>query len=245
MAHDSGRDDKAQAHFGQAYRLAGVARNPALSANICASLAHLAIQLGKAEDATRIATAGLSSARGGGPQHLTARLYAMRARALSLAGNEKRSRASLDTARGTLDEISGASSDVGWIAGFDQASLAAETALCFYALGALVEAETEARTVITLRVGDRVRSRALGQLTLAKILIQAGEPVEAAAIGTEVCTTAAGLESARVRTGLTTLSSALKVHRSIPTVNSFLENVVTVTKSSSQSAGDSVSRWPL
>jgi transcriptional regulator with XRE-family HTH domain len=59
MAHDGGRNDKARAHFGQAYHLAAVARNPPLSANICASLAHLANQLGKADDAIRIATAGL------------------------------------------------------------------------------------------------------------------------------------------------------------------------------------------
>jgi transcriptional regulator with XRE-family HTH domain len=246
MAHDSGRDEKAQAHFGQAYHLAGVARNPILSANICASLAHLAIQLGQAEDAARIATAGLSNAHGDGAQHLAARLHAMRARAFGLAGNEKRCRTALDTAQGTLDEIGSASSGVGWIAGFDQASLAAEAALCFYALGALAEAEAEARTVIALRTGDRVRSRALGQLTLANILNQSGEPAEAATIGTEICTTTAtSLDSARVRTGLTTLSHKLTPHRTIPTVATFLENVATATETRSRSTIDRAPRWPL
>ena len=181
MAHDSGRNLKAQAHFGQAYYLAGTARNPILTANICASMAHLAIQLGQPEDAIRITNTGLPRAnRHHGASHLVARLYAMRARALAVQGKHTECAASLDHARHTLDTSSGASNPE-WVAGFDEASLAAESALCFYNLGQLDQAETEARTVIALRVGDRVRSRALGQLTLANILYQAGHIDEAAA----------------------------------------------------------------
>lgn len=242
MAHDSGRDEKAQAHFGHAYRLAAAAGNAVLSANICASLAHLAVQLGHAADAVRISTAGLSNTtRLDSAGHLVARLGAMQARAFALTGSEKRCRAALDTARATLDNAVG-SPNVGWIAGFDRASLAAEAALCFYTLGALAEAEAEARTVIALRVGDRVRSRALGQLTLANILTKVGEPAEAAAIGAEICTTAAGLDSARVRTGLRVLGKRLTAHSAIPTVNAFLENLAS-TQTGPQS--DSAPRWPL
>ncbi|HEY3002439.1 MAG TPA: hypothetical protein VGJ44_08805, partial [Kribbellaceae bacterium] len=81
MAHDSGRDPWAKGHFASAYRLAVAARHNALTANACASMSHLATQLGQPDDAVRIAAAGLSRAGDAdGCDQLQARLHAMRAR---------------------------------------------------------------------------------------------------------------------------------------------------------------------
>lgn len=242
MAHDGGHNGKARAHFGQAYHLAAAARNPVLSANICASIAHLAIQLDQAGDAIRIATTGISrAAQGSGATHLVARLYAMRARALALQQNEKECRRSLAAAHYALThDDNGAAA--GWIADFDRASLAAESALCLYTLGALAEAEAEARTVIALRDGDRVRSRALGQLTLAHILRKAGHIDEAAAIGSDVCAVAPALDSARVHAGLDALSGALNNHQATPAVRSFVDSFAALRQ---QPATRTELRWPL
>lgn len=243
MAHDSGRNQKARAHFGHAYHLAAAASNPALSANVCASLAHLAIQLGKSDDAIRIATAGLPWAtQAQHTDHLVARLHAMRARAFAQQGDDLECRRSLAAAQHALSD-SHDSSAAGWIAGFDQASLAAEAALCLYTLGALAEAETEARTVISVRNGDRIRSRALGQLTLARILYRAGRAEEAAMIGAEVCAVAPTLNSARVHGGLTALGKTLSQGRSTPEVRSFLASVESLHQRQAVPRADE--RWPL
>jgi hypothetical protein len=225
MAHDGGNDDKAKGHFGQAYHLATAAENPILSANVCASLSHLAVQIGQSEDAVRIATVGAQRvSRQDGAQHLAARLHAMRARAIAMQGDEKASRFALDSAH---DELSRRYDcpQIGWIAGFDEASLAGESALCLYSLGRSNEAESEARKVIALRSVDRVRSRSLAQLTLANILQDAGNLEEAAAIGANVCVIAPTLNSVRVHSGLAKLGEKLARRRSVLEVSNFLDSL--------------------
>ncbi|MCA1603856.1 MAG: hypothetical protein LC776_20200 [Acidobacteria bacterium] len=89
MSHEAGNDERARTHLEQAYRLSVAADNDSLSANICASLSHLAVQLHEYNDSVRIAEAGLLRAQGTeGSGRLVARLHAMRARGLANQGNE-------------------------------------------------------------------------------------------------------------------------------------------------------------
>jgi transcriptional regulator with XRE-family HTH domain len=247
MAHDGGNDDKSQRHFNQAYHLAVAAENPVLSANVCASLSHLAVQHGQAEDATRISAAGLARAtqdESEGTEQLVARLYAMCARAAAMQSRAKECHLALDAAYETLRNCRG-STRAGWIAGFDEASLAGESALCFYSLGALDEAENEARKVIELRhIGDRARSRAFGQLTLANVLFKSGAVDEAARIGSEICLAARSLNSARVRACLSRLGKSLGVSRTVPDVALFLDHLTQLTEKSIAVSHDQT-RWPL
>lgn len=157
MAHDGGNDDTSQRHFMQAYHLAVAAENSVLSANVCASLSHLAVQRGQAADVERISAAGLVRAiQGEGAEQLVARLYAMRARAAAMQGRANECHLALDAACDALRSY-GNSARAEWIVGFDEASLASESSLCFYLLGALDEAESQARKVIELRCScDRV-----------------------------------------------------------------------------------------
>jgi hypothetical protein len=247
MAHDGRRDDKSQRHFNQAYHLAVAAENPVLCANVCASLSHLAIQRGQAEDAARISAAGLKLATQGGgtgTEQLVARLYAMCAQAAAVQSRSKDCYLALDVARETLCNREG-STRVGWIAEFDEASLAGESALCFFSLGALDEAEDQARKVIELRsIGDRVRSRTFGQLTLANVLLKAGAVGEAARIGSEICLVATSLDSARVRSGVSRLGKSLGASRAVPDVAIFLDHLVRLTGKTVTVSPDEV-RWPL
>jgi hypothetical protein len=133
---------------------------------------------------------------------------------------------------------------VGWIAQFDEASLASESALCFYALGALREAENDARKVIELRrIGDRVRSRTFGQLTLANVLLKTGAVEEAATVGSEICAVAHALNSARVRSALARLGQSLDIGRTVPEVEFFLDRLAALTEASVISRHQE--RWPL
>jgi transcriptional regulator with XRE-family HTH domain len=245
MAHDGGNDDRSQRHFAQAYHLAVAAENPVLSANVCASLSHLAIQRGQAADAERIAVAGLARAsQGEGAEQLVARLYAMRARAAAMQGRAKECRLALGAACQALRSCKG-SARAGWIAGFDEASLAGESALCFYSLGALGEAESQARKVIELRrSGDRVRSRIFGQLTLANVLLKSGAVDEAAKIGSEICLAVKSLNSARVRSGLSRLGESLRASRAIPDVALFLDHLAQLAEKS-VTVSCNQTGWPL
>jgi hypothetical protein len=244
MAHDGGNNERSKVHFGQAYRLAVAAENPVLCANICASLSHLAIQQGQAEDAARISSAGLSRAsQGEGTEQLVGRLHAMGARTAAIQGREKDCRQALDAAYDSLSSYGG-SSPVGWIARFDEASLASEAALCLYELGSLREAENEARKVIELRrTGDRVRSRTLGQLTLASVLLKTGVVEEAARVGSEICAVAHSLNSARVRSALARLGQSLDAWRTVPEVRFFLDRLSEFTDALAVSRHQE--RWPL
>lgn len=243
MAHDGGDNTRARAHFTQAYRLAVAGENAALSANVCASMAHLAIQLGLPDDADRISTEGIGHVASiNGAKQLVARLHTMRARAYAIHGNEVDCRVSLEAAHDALS-ASDDGPEIGWIASFDEASLASESALCFYALGSLSQAEEESRKVVHLRAGDRVRSRTLGQLTLAKVLVREGVYDEAASAGTDICEVAPTLNSARVHSGLLNLGDALAPHRAAPEVAGFLEAQAEVRRAPTFLRQEA--RWPV
>ncbi|WP_370945381.1 helix-turn-helix transcriptional regulator [Amycolatopsis sp. cg5] len=222
MAHDGGRDQHARHHFGQAYRFAAAVNHAALAANICASMSHLAGQLAQPHDAIRIAKTGLAHAElGPARQRLSARLHAMGARGFALQGDVHGCLDALASAEQVLNRAH-EDSAAEWISHFDEGSLASEAACCFGALGNTAEAERQAHRVLELRVGDRVRSRAFGQLTLAEVLVRTGEIEEAAALGKEVCAAAGSLTSHRVHTQLADLSRSLQKYRDVSSVTSFL-----------------------
>lgn len=130
MTHDSGHDIRAKAYFDRAYRLAVAAENNALAGNACASMSHLAIELGQHTDALRIASTGLSKVQqADGALRLAARLHTMRARTFALLGENQACAHSLDAAESILGRASG-EVPAAWIANFDEGSLASEAALC-------------------------------------------------------------------------------------------------------------------
>jgi len=223
MAHDGGSNDQARRHFDRAFRLSSAADNAALSANVCASMSHLATQLNSPRDAIRIAEAGLARATTtNGASRLRARLFAMRARGQALDGQADACVDSLRVAERILD-TSETEAPAAWIASFDYGSLASEAALCFQSLGNLGGAERQASKAIELRNGDRVRSRAFAQLTLASVLARRGRIAEAATVGAHVCGLVASLNSARVLAGLTDLTQSLRQYSAVTEVRDLLE----------------------
>jgi hypothetical protein len=169
MAHDGGRDSLARLHFTRAFKLASVAESSALMANVCASMSHLASQLGEVHEAVRLADKGLQHATGKlVSAQLVARLHAMRALAFASQQEPRASIAALARAEDAL--AAGGGRDMAWVSHFDEGSLASEAAMCLRRLGDADQAEVHARRAIELRGGDRVRSRTFAQITLARIL---------------------------------------------------------------------------
>lgn len=88
----------------------------------------------------------------------------MATRGFAIQGEAEASRRSLATAESAIERLD-EDEPAQWINPFDEASLAGEAAQCFEALGDRRQAEKQARRVLELRNGDRVRGRAFGQLT--------------------------------------------------------------------------------
>ncbi len=221
MAHDSGRDDRAAAHFERALPLAHAANDPIIEAHVLASMAHLASQQGVPGEAVRLARAGMEiGRRGDWCPALYGRLYIMEARGLASQG-DARSRKSLDRAEQCVESI-----DVHpWISTFDRASYAGEAALCCYELHDLASARRHAEEAIELCRGGRVRGMAFGQLTLAKIHVSGGDLEHAAAVGFELLAGSQNLGSVRVLRQLGELRDVLDKYRDKRPIKDFLDQM--------------------
>lgn len=223
MAHDAGRDKVAQQHFSRALDLAKTGGDVQLTAHVHASMSHLAHHLGQPGQAIKHAREG-RAALDGGPRHpeLEARLLAMQARGLAGLGHTEDSTKTLRLAEATLGkEAEEAPSQ--WVSGFDEGALANEAARCLRVVGDLSEAERQARRIIDLRPAERTRSRALGQILLAGVLVSQRKPDEACAAVHQVLADTKPLSSGFVITQLRDLRQMLEPHRGSRVVADFLE----------------------
>ncbi|WP_219413794.1 hypothetical protein [Pseudonocardia nigra] len=242
MAHDSGRDVDARTHFDGAYRLALAAGSAALAGNMCASMSHLAGQLGLVHDALRIADVGLERvSQVDGVARVEARVRAMRAKALAQRADRDECLDELTRAEralgGTNDDEHAA-----WAAHFDEGSLAAEAATALHLLGDLAGAQRHARRVLDLRSGDRVRALAFGRLTLASILLDCGRTDEAAMLGRQVAEIAPTLSSARVRSRLGELALAMRAGPKTAGTTAFLSEMAMLDAGNTPEV---ISAWPV
>ncbi len=224
LAYDDERGDLAAQHFVQAFGLATAAADQALSAQALVSQSHLALEHERPRDAVRLADAGLALV----PDDpdcgaLRSRLYAMKARGSALAGTRPDCLAALWDAEQELARAVAAGHE--WFSPFDEAALAAETAICLRDLGDLNHAERQARRVLELRTPDRVRSRAFSNLTLATVHLDRGDLGGACEAGDQVLGATAQLASDRVVGQLRALGRRLAPYTAVPTVTAFLGQV--------------------
>jgi transcriptional regulator with XRE-family HTH domain len=221
MAHDAGRDTIAEQHFAQALTLAQAGGDPELEADILASRSHLAHQLGKVAEALAFATAGQAALRRGRRNPgLEARLHAMGARCHAAQRDGSECLRLLGRAERAL--AAGPASASEWTHPFDEASLAGEASQSLRQLGRFGAARVHAERVIALRVGDRVRSRAFGQMTLAGVFAEQRRLDDACAVGHQVLRSTAALGSLRVVQQLQALRQLLRPYRSAKAVGDFL-----------------------
>lgn len=222
MAHDAGRDTAARQHFGRALDLVQVGGDVQLTAHVLASMSHLAHHLGQPEQAIEHATAG-RSALDGGPQQpeLEARLLAMQARGLAAIGCAEECAELLRRAEVALGQAADEAPSP-WVSGFDEGALANEAARCMRLVGDLSEAERQAQRIVDLRPSERIRSRAIGQILLAGVLVARRRPEEACTVARQVLDGTRSLSSGFVISQLLELRRTLEPHRDVPAVAEFL-----------------------
>ncbi|MGW7517826.1 hypothetical protein ACWGJ2_19785 [Streptomyces sp. NPDC054796] len=209
MAHDAGLDEVASSHFSRALRLGQSVADTSVAANIKIGMSHLALQSSRAGEAAELARSGIDDMASAPPMPvLSARLCAMQARALGQMGEASGARRALEGAEEYLraGEPSAAPS---WVAPFDEAALASESASTLLDLGLLSQAEQEAERALSLRDATRARSRAFGQMTLAQVLIARGQVDAACTVGHEVLGACQSLGSHRISRRMTELGASL------------------------------------
>jgi hypothetical protein len=223
MAHDADRNALAQHHFQHALALAGIGQDSQLRAHILAGMSHLALHVGHPGEAMELAGVGTAKLREGPANpELIARLMALEARAHAARGESAACARLLLQAEQTLDTVLPAERST-WISRFDEGSLAGEAARSLRQLGELARARRQAERVLTLRPVDRARSRAFGQLVLARVLIEERDLDEASEVGRDVLNSTQALGSLLVVRQLQRLRDLLAANRSAPSVAEFLE----------------------
>ncbi|WP_433418758.1 hypothetical protein ACQP1V_03590 [Microtetraspora malaysiensis] len=214
MAHDVGQDATADLHFSRALDLAGIGGDRQLEAHVLGSMSHLAEHRGHADSAIRLARRGtemLAATRTSAPA-MESRLLTMAARSFAALGDSAESARLLLQAEGILDgEPTSALSP--WVGPFDEGSLALDAARSMLALGQLREARRQADRAVALRSGNRTRSRALGRLLLAKVLLAESQVGEACHVVMSVVEDTRSLGSLVVTRQLADLHGLLEAYR--------------------------------
>lgn len=221
MAHDSGRDGRAQQHFVRALALARTSGDLPLAANIAASSSHLALQTGEASQATHWARAGLQFVdQGPRISSLTARLHSMHARALAATDHSLTASRELDRAHEALGSPTEATHP--WISPFDEASLASESALACRDMKRYKEALVHAQQAVALRESARARSLALSHINLVELHFHRADLDAVVHFGVGLLPTNPSLGSVRVVNQLADLRRMLDSHRGYRPVRDFL-----------------------
>ncbi|WP_213457324.1 tetratricopeptide repeat protein [Rhizomonospora bruguierae] len=220
MAYDRGDDQTAQAHFGRALAFTTAGDDIHLRAHVLGSMSHLAAHLGRPHDAIRLARQGQDVLRGMRPcSPLMACLWALEARGAAGSGEVARPLDLLARAESELAEDGSLGQPRSpWVNSYDHASLASDASRCLHRLGDLAGARRQAERTIELRPAHRARSRGLGQLTLANVLVAQGAVDEASAVAEQALDSSMPLDSAPIARGLRAVHNALAPYRNNATV---------------------------
>jgi transcriptional regulator with XRE-family HTH domain len=219
-SYDAGLQGLGQRYLIQALRLAMIAGDRPLGAEIVAAMSHQAAYLKASAEAVDLARASARIAVDAGVGAIAAEAAVLEAQGLALRGEESASAAALDRAERTLDRAD-RDRDPQWIRYFDEAYLSARFGHCFAALERGDLARRFAARSLDMD-GRYVRGRQFNLALLAKAHVQAGEIEEAATVGVEAVEVAEGLKSARSVDYLRDLADRLAPHVGLPVVNDFV-----------------------
>ncbi|OPC76802.1 hypothetical protein B4N89_45855 [Embleya scabrispora] len=230
MAHDLGRDDLAGAHFAKALAFARSVPDATLSANVLAAMSHLALEGDRPGEAADLAASALTMLdTKERPPALSARLLAMRARALARGRDRAGAYGAMAEARRELGRTQ-AGPPPWWVAPFDEGALAGETALMLRDLRLFGAADLEAQRAVRLRDRQPGRGHAFGTIRLARILVDRREPERASAVGSDILDSCLTIGSVRITRDLTGLARSLDSYRDLRVVAEFRDGVARVNR---------------
>ncbi|MFI1202049.1 tetratricopeptide repeat protein [Streptomyces sp. BHT-5-2] len=221
LAHDSGRFDDARSHYAEALSTARVCGDAALEAHAFCNTAFLARDAGRPREAVRAAQAAQQAAKRLGSPRLRS-LLALR-EAGGWAGLGDRTGCTQALARAERLFAAGPGDhDPEWMSFYGEAELAGLTAQCWSALGEHGRAADHARRAVARQDPHFTRNIALFSTELAGNLAAGGAAEEAAAAALRTLALLEQVRSARIRTMLDGVATALRPYRSCGPVADFL-----------------------
>lgn len=221
LAHDSGRFADARSHYAEALATARVAGDPALETHAFCNMAFLARDAARPREAIRAAQAAQRAGRRLGSARLMSLLTLREAGGWARLGDRPATEEALVRAR-TLFGRGAAEADPEWMTFFGEAELEGLEAQCWSALGDWRRAADHAERAVALQDPHFARNIALYTAQLAGDLARGGSPDAAAAAGEKVLGLLDQVQSARIRTMLSSTARMLRRHASNPLVSGFL-----------------------
>ncbi len=192
-SYDTGRHAAASRYFVQALRLAQEAGDRLLGAQMLANLSHQANFLGHFDDALMYARAARTALHRCGSAAVETMCVMMEARALSSLSDRSGAVAAILRAEQLIE--SRRADEPVWIAYYDHAELAGDTAHCFRDLG--MPAEAARCLEVAILDTTPARTAAFLGIVASQVALLAGDLDAASNLATTAVRQATGLRSAR------------------------------------------------
>ncbi|MEU5049947.1 tetratricopeptide repeat protein [Streptomyces sp. NPDC021096] len=221
LAHDSGRFADARSHYAEALATARVAGDAGLEAHAFCNTAFLARDAGRPREAVRAAQAAQRAGRQLGSARLMALLTLREAGGWARLEDRAATEEALLRARALFGR-GACEADPEWMSFFGEAELEGLESQCWSALGDWRRAAEHAERAVALQDPHFARNIALYTAQLAGDLARAGAVDEAAAAGGRALALLDQVQSARIRTMLTSTARMLRRHATHPSVATFL-----------------------
>ncbi|MGW1362994.1 Tat pathway signal protein [Streptomyces chartreusis] len=213
-AFDAGEHPLAQRWLTTAAKLAEEAGDAPLAGHVLRAMAHQAVDLGKPQEAVRLAEASLSSRRyAQACWRERSLLGVVHARGLAAAGEKKAAVAALLQAERDLGRAAAADNEPNRVFFFAEASLAHETAAALRDLGDLQSAEQQFKHSVRTRRAQFARTHSVTLGYLGAVQAQQGHLDRACDTWDQALDAMTGVQSGRARETVVQMRRALSPFR--------------------------------
>lgn len=213
MAYDSGRQPEARRYMLTSLRLSHAAANRLFGSRVLVALSHQSLHLGRVREAIDLAQAASVGTQRTVPPTATAMFASMEACALAASGDFRACEEALFRAQRTLNSAESGEGRPAWL-DFDKGGLDGHAARAYRDLNKGKRAQQLALAAVKECRWEHSRTRLQRSSILASALVQSGEIVHAAAIGTEIVQSAWKLHSRQVLEDIRTLARSVDPSRS-------------------------------
>jgi hypothetical protein len=226
VSFDSGQQGLAQRFWISALHAAHTAGDRALGSNILGFMSEQAWNLGKLDDAARLAGTAVAGYKGGSPR-VSAILHLRAARAHAMLGDTAGCRTFIDRAYKVFQGSVPESGQPEWSYWMDEPSLNEQIGKCFLYLRDYSSAREHLESSLAFEDSwndSYVRDGVSVLVALANSYAQGGEPEQAGAIATRAIDKLSGrVDSPRMTAKIQRLRQDLQPYRQVSEVQEFIE----------------------
>jgi tetratricopeptide (TPR) repeat protein len=213
----------AQRFFITALHAAHSAGDRELGANVLGFMSCQAKDLGKHDDATKLADTAITGYKGASPR-VSAILHMRAAQAYANTGDTTETRRSIEFAYSAFRDVGPDQVEPAWSYWLDEAQINEQIGYCYLKLKDRPRATSHMRTAVRLQGSTLTREGALRLTLLADTYAQQGEPERACELGTRaIDTLATQVDSTRCVGHVQTLREHLTPFRRVPAVQDFTQ----------------------